>query len=120
MLNDSTLMHNYFARLGLEPEVADLYLALHIYGPQSLLQLARNARIERTRVYRLLDSLSDARLIKVETHAKRKIYRAAPITNLRVLLSRCYGIRQELTVKTFLSYMRIFKTVRIQPSLTVG
>lgn len=80
-------MHDYFARLGLEPEVADLYLALHTYGPQSLLQLARNARIERTRAYRLLDSLSDARLIEVETQAKRKIYKAAPITNLRVLLS---------------------------------
>jgi len=81
-------MHDYFAKLGLEPELADLYITLNAYGPQSLLQLSRNARLERTKVYRLIDNLSDAGLVEIETHYKRKIYKAAPITNLQILLSK--------------------------------
>jgi predicted transcriptional regulator len=115
-------MHNYFAKLGLEPEVADLYLTLHTYGPQSLLQLARNARIERTRIYRLLDSLTDVGLIEIETHAKRKIYKAAPITNIQILLSKkeqdlqamhdeLQGLQVELsqTLHSPLSHVQFYK-----------
>ncbi|HEV2402815.1 MAG TPA: helix-turn-helix domain-containing protein [Candidatus Saccharimonadales bacterium] len=88
MSDDISPIHEYFAKLGLEPEVADVYLALHAYGRQSLLQLARNARIERTRLYRLLDTLTDYNLIEIETEYKRRIYRAAPIGNLQVLLTK--------------------------------
>jgi hypothetical protein len=81
-------MHDYFAKLGLEPEIADVYLALHAYGPQSLLQLARNAKIERTRLYRLLDALTANQLIEVEELYKRKLYKAAPISNLQIVLTK--------------------------------
>lgn len=88
MPNDIAPMHEYFAKLGLEPEIADIYLALHAFGPQSLLQLARNARIERTRLYRLLDTLTDLGLIEIETEYKRKTYKAAPLGNLQILLAK--------------------------------
>jgi hypothetical protein len=51
MSSDISPMHDYFAKLGLEPEIAEVYLALQAYGPQSLLQLSRNAKIDRTRLY---------------------------------------------------------------------
>lgn len=101
MPNDITPMHNYFAKLGLEPEVADLYMALHAYGPQSLLQLARNARMERTRVYRLIDTLADVGLVEIETHYKRKIYKPAPITNLQILLSKKEQELRNLTAELY-------------------
>jgi sugar-specific transcriptional regulator TrmB len=88
MSNDISPMHEYFAKLGLEPDIAEIYLTLNAYGAQSLLQLSRNAAIERTRLYRLIDTLVDCHLIEIETHYKRKIYKAAPISNLQVLLSR--------------------------------
>jgi sugar-specific transcriptional regulator TrmB len=88
MPNDISSMHQYFAKLGLEPEVADIYLALHAFGPQSLLALARNAKIERTRLYRLLDTLQDNQLVEIETQYKRKLYKAAPIGNLQILLTK--------------------------------
>ncbi len=88
MADDITPMHDYFSRLGLEPEIADVYLALHAYGPQNLFQLARNSRIERTRLYRLVDNLTDSHLVEIETHNKRNIYKAAPFTNLQILISR--------------------------------
>jgi sugar-specific transcriptional regulator TrmB len=88
MPSDISPMHDYFAKLGLEPEIAEIYLALQAYGPQSLFQLARNAKIERTRLYRLLDTLEECQLIEIETLYKRKIYKAAPISNLQGLLSK--------------------------------
>jgi sugar-specific transcriptional regulator TrmB len=88
MQHDTDPMQEYFAKLGLEPEIADIYTALRMYGPQSLLQLARNAKIERTRIYRLLDSLTDCHLVEIQEEYKRKIYKAAPISNLQILLSK--------------------------------
>ena len=45
-------MQEYFAKLGLEPEIADIYTALRMYGPQSLLQLARKGVTELTALQR--------------------------------------------------------------------
>lgn len=88
MPSDIGPMHEYFAKLGLEPEIAEVYLALHAYGPQSMLQLARNAKIERTRLYRLVDTLTSNNLLEIETQYKRKLYKAAPISNLQILLTQ--------------------------------
>lgn len=88
MHNDISPMHEYFAKLGLEPGVADAYIALDTYGPQSLLQLARNANIERTRLYRLLDTLTESQLVEIDVEYKRKIYKAAPLSNLQILLTK--------------------------------
>lgn len=68
--------------------MADIYLALHAYGPQSISALARRSGVERTRIYRLMDKLKSSTLIEVETHNKYSIFRAAPITNLQVLISK--------------------------------
>jgi sugar-specific transcriptional regulator TrmB len=81
-------IRQYFAKLGLTPEVADLYAALYTGGPQSISSLARTADVERTRIYRLLDELQTSGLVEVETHAKRSIFRAASIENVQILLSK--------------------------------
>ncbi len=94
MPSDIKPMHQYFAKLGLEPEIADIYLALRAYGAQSLLQLSRNSKIERTRLYRLLDSITEYHLIEIHEEYKRKTYKAAPISNLQILLTQK---EQELT-----------------------
>ncbi|HSX17178.1 MAG TPA: helix-turn-helix domain-containing protein [Patescibacteria group bacterium] len=87
MPKDTSAVRSYFAKLGLEPEIADLYLILHAYGPQTITALARNAGVERTRVYRLLDKLTTTNLVETETQYKRVILRAAPIMNLQILLT---------------------------------
>ncbi len=81
-------IRSYFSQLGLSPEIADLYLALHRHGAQSIAELARTSEVERTRIYRLLDELGRSGLVEVETDSKRHLFRAAPITNLRVLISQ--------------------------------
>lgn len=87
MLPDKDAIRTYFAKLGLEPEIADIYLALHAHGPQTISELSRNSRVERTRIYRLIDKLLESNLIEVETHYKRGIVKAAPIANLHILIN---------------------------------
>jgi sugar-specific transcriptional regulator TrmB len=81
-------IRTYFAKLGLPNEVADIYLALHTHGPQSISELSRNSNVERTRIYRLIDVLMNSSLIEVESHYKRGIIKAAPIANLHVLITQ--------------------------------
>lgn len=88
MADDTQVLRAYFLKLGLEPEVADLYLALHAYGPQTISELSRHSKVERTRIYRLIDVLTEVNLIEVETHYKRNILKAAPVSNLQILLSK--------------------------------
>lgn len=88
MAFDTQAIRAYFFKLGLAPEIADIYLALHAFGPQSISALARNSGVERTRIYRLEESLLDSGLIEVEKEYKRSIFKAAPITNLQILISK--------------------------------
>lgn len=88
MLTDTNAVRNYFKKLGFEPVIADIYLALHANGPQTISALARNSRVERTKIYRLIDVLMSNNLIEVETHYKRGIVKAAPITNLHILINQ--------------------------------
>src|SRR5688572_529214 len=100
MLSDVAAIQTYFAKLGFEPEIADLYLALHTYGPQTISELSRNSKVERTRIYRLIDTLLDSNLIEVESHHKRGVIKAAPIANLHILISKkeqeLKGLQDEL------------------------
>jgi DNA-binding MarR family transcriptional regulator len=100
MIEPTSQLRHYFSRLQLEPEIADLYLALHAHGPQTISELARTSGVERTRIYRLMDELAASNLIEVETEAKRSLIKAAPIGNVRLLISRqeqeLKGLQSEL------------------------
>lgn len=85
---DFEAVRAYFAKLGLETAIADLYVALHAYGPQTITQLARHSGVERTRIYRLLDTLLQHNLAEVESQYKRSLIKAAPILNLQILISQ--------------------------------
>jgi sugar-specific transcriptional regulator TrmB len=88
MLTDTSAIRTYFSKLGLEAEIADIYLALHANGPQTISELSRNSRVERTRIYRLIDKLLSSNLVEVESHYKRGVIKAAPIANLNILISQ--------------------------------
>ena len=88
MLGDTQAVRAYFYKLGLSSEIADIYLALYAYGEQPISELSRRSGVERTRIYRLMDELESSNLIEIESRYKRKIVRAAPISNLQILLSK--------------------------------
>lgn len=86
--SDLHTIRDYFSKLGLSSEIADIYATLHGYGQQTISELARHSGIERTRIYRLIDELRASNLVEIETRYKRSVFTAAPITNLHVLLAR--------------------------------
>jgi DNA-binding transcriptional regulator GbsR (MarR family) len=88
MFSDTQALRAYLFKLGLASEIADIYLALHTYGPQSLSELARHSGVERTRIYRMMDELTASNLVEIETQYKKNIFHAAPITNLQILISK--------------------------------
>ncbi|HEU5122134.1 MAG TPA: helix-turn-helix domain-containing protein [Candidatus Saccharimonadales bacterium] len=88
MLGNTQAIRAYFFKLGLSSEIADIYLALYAYGDQTISELARHSGVERTRIYRIKDELLASNLIEVESRYKRQIFRAAPISNLQILLTK--------------------------------
>lgn len=74
--------------IGGETDIADLYFALTVYGPQTISQLARNAHIERTKVYRLLETMQSFRLVEIELHPKRNIIKAAPLSSVLPIITQ--------------------------------
>lgn len=87
-MKQKEILRKYFAKLGLEPEIADIYMTLNSGGEQTISELSRNAKVERTRVYRLMDQMKKSGLIEVVTESKRDILRAAPIENIEILISK--------------------------------
>jgi sugar-specific transcriptional regulator TrmB len=100
MKPDRALIQKYFSKLGLDADIADMYLALYEFGPQSISELSRNSGVERTRVYRLIDQLLESNLVEVESQYKRGVLKTAPIANLNILISRkeqeLQGLQDEL------------------------
>lgn len=88
MFGDTQAIRAYFFKLGLSSEIADIYLALHAHGKQTISELARTSGVERTRIYRLTDELKMSGLVEVEVQYKRNIFTAAPVANLQILLTK--------------------------------
>lgn len=88
MFADARAIKGYFLKLGLSAEIADIYLALLVYGAQTISELSRRSNVERTRIYRLMDELRASNLVEVEVKYKRSIFHAAPISNLEILLTK--------------------------------
>lgn len=88
MHEDTNTVRLYFEKLKLEPEIADLYLALNAHGPMSISELTRKSGVERTRIYRLLDVMADLHLCETEVEYKRSIIKPAPAENLQLLIVR--------------------------------
>ena len=87
-MNIEKTIQAYFEKLGFTPEIATIYWALYSYGPQNISQLSRSSRVERTRIYRLIGELERSNLVETELHYKRRIFRAAPIGNLQIVISK--------------------------------
>jgi sugar-specific transcriptional regulator TrmB len=82
------VIRSYFAKLDLAPELADIYLVLCIYGPQTMAQLSRNVQMERTKLYRLMEVMKATHLCSVEVRGGRTRVVPEPAANLQLLIAR--------------------------------
>ncbi len=106
-------LKDYFRRLGLEPDTADIYMTLRTFGPQNILRLSRNSGMERTRLYRLLDMLTANQLVELRTEYKKTIVTAAPLNNLHILLA---AREQDLT--HFKEELRVIENSLVTTTIT--
>ncbi len=82
------IMREYLSSLGVSAEAAELYITLKLDGQMGLSELSRKSGIERTKLYRLIEDLRKTHLFEVEVVSKRKLFSAAPLTNLKILLQQ--------------------------------
>lgn len=88
MRQNTDVIREYFAKLGFGPEITAIYVALFTRGPQNVSELARSSGVERTHIYRLTETLAASNLVEVELHYKRRVYKAASIANIHILLAK--------------------------------
>ncbi len=77
---------SYLETLGIDPQGAKLYRTLAAKGPQTLLQISRETRIERTKLYRSIEGWVSEGIIEEELSHKTKLYRASSVERMRLLV----------------------------------
>ena len=77
---------SYLESLGIDPQGAKLYRTLAAKGPQTLLQISRETRIERTKLYRSIEGWVSEGIIEEELSHKTKLYRASSVERMRLLV----------------------------------
>jgi sugar-specific transcriptional regulator TrmB len=85
MLNNKNNIVTNLRRLGLTADEAVIYIAL-LEKPMSHLELARETKINRTKIYRLADNLKEKSLITIKQRDDGKFLSATTPTNLEVAL----------------------------------
>ena len=83
---DSKLVTDFLTRLGLDTDERSVYISLATHGATTLTELSRISGVERTSIYRMLDSLQLKGIVKIKDEHKRRIaYPAKPQELLRII-----------------------------------
>ena len=81
-------LQEFLSALGLNNEEIVLYHSLVEKGEETVLQLARNTGINRTKVYRLLEVMKQKGVIEDIVREHKQMITAAPISRLEMLLKK--------------------------------
>ena len=88
LMSDQTdILSRTLSSFGLAPEEAQVYIHLLAKGSLSALQISRNIRMARTRVYRLLDKLEKRGLVTKKFDSLGLKFTASPYKQLELLLA---------------------------------
>lgn len=81
------MIQDYLFRLGFGEQAAKIFLVLVEQGPMSLLQISRLSGIERTRLYRVIEDLTEKGLVIEQLAFKSRRFEAADLEQLRKMVS---------------------------------
>jgi len=79
---------DYLRDLGFEELAARLYVTLLQYGAMTILQASKQSHIERTKIYRLIDSLEAIGLLEKIIDYKRVLIKAKDLHSVRFLVDK--------------------------------
>lgn len=85
-MSNNARIRAFLKKLNFSNEVIEIYLALQLYGPQQIAELSRNSGVERSRLYRIIDTLKNSNLVEIEMQYKRQIFQAVPVDSLHLLV----------------------------------
>jgi sugar-specific transcriptional regulator TrmB len=91
------ILKQYFRKLGMGAEEAEIYLDLCEHDHTTPLLLARRTGINRTKVYRLIEQMATEKLVEVAVGAKTTMVSPAPLDQLGQKLQQKQRRVAELT-----------------------
>jgi sugar-specific transcriptional regulator TrmB len=74
--------------IGLQEDEIKVYLYLLEFGPKTLLEISRETTLNRSKIYRLIDSMKSHNLIETIDEGWGQKLRAAPPANLEILIDK--------------------------------
>ncbi len=90
-------LRNFLTVLGLSSEEANIYSVLVEKGPSTILQVSRETKINRTKIYRLLDLMLERGIVEEVVDEKRKLLKAADTTKLEYFVKEQESKSKTLT-----------------------
>jgi sugar-specific transcriptional regulator TrmB len=81
-------LRNFLLELGLTFEEAEIYTSLLKDGNLTILDVARRSGINRTKIYRILESMISQGLISEITEGKKKLLKAADLSNFEAIINK--------------------------------
>jgi sugar-specific transcriptional regulator TrmB len=88
MSDQTDKLETMLVKYGINPEEARIYLYLSKYADATALQISRELHLSRTKVYRILDKLSDLGLVSEEVGSRGFYFKAAEPNQLQGLISK--------------------------------
>lgn len=93
----------YLNKLGFDATEAALFLTLSENGPMTILQASRTAHIERTKLYRIAEGLSQRGLIEEQIDHRKRVLQAVDLHTIELLINE-----QELSSVFLKDYFSAF------------
>lgn len=100
----------YLQKLGYEEEVIHLFLTLLEAGPVSYLQASRLSGIERTKIYRMVEVLSEKGIIELIVEDKRTLLQAADVQKIQLIVENERLKTEELS-KNFPTFQETIRDI---------
>lgn len=88
MNNIELIVKDFLAQLGYSKDEISIYLSLVENGPSTLLKVSKNSSIERTKLYRIIDSLIQKGIVEEIPAYKRKTIKAADLNTIDFLVRK--------------------------------
>ena len=84
----NSIIYEFLSKLNFDEQAIMLYEVLVQNGPQTLLSAARLAKIERTRLYRIIDDLAARGLIQEIPGYKRSMIKAVDLNTFQMMINQ--------------------------------
>lgn len=81
--NELRFLQNYISLLGYSKEESTIYSTVLLNPNLTVLELSRKTKIERTKIYRMLENIIDKGLIKIESINGKKVLKVCSLNEIK-------------------------------------